>query len=249
MTRHWEQGQLAETDSVSKSRKLTSPTDVTRNSKICISSNLLLLRNVQELQKEYNQEKVQEEYHIFKSQHLGCVIEHRLVLLHYNKQRLQETPTHKKDSERRNVLGIQTSAREGELLNDHTMHWKDLYSAASTYNKQREWEVIPMLPPVWIMVLHHLQVSLIQYAILKWTSRELTGLWRISFLLSKVNTLNEHRQAGLHLTSPKGKPLGSPWLVRRETIIIIIIIGHPDNPSLTRWTTVVGCTWNKVLGR
>jgi hypothetical protein len=55
-----------------------------------------------------------------------------------------------------------------------------------------------------IMVLLHLRVGLNLYVIPKQVSEELD----YSFLL-KVITLNERRQAGQHLFSPKHKSLGS----------------------------------------
>lgn len=69
--------------------------------------------------------------------------------------------------------------------------------------------MIPILPPVQIIVLFDLQVSLTLYVIPKRISRELEGL-DDNCPLSKLEHLEGHRQARPHLISPKEKPLGSP---------------------------------------
>ena len=76
------------------------------------------------------------------------------------------------------------------------------------------------------------------YVIPKWVSRELKGPQDYS-LLSNVETFNRPRQAGQHLSPPKGKPLGSHLLGRKYLV-------HLDTPSMIEWTIVVGCIKNPV---
>ena len=95
--------------------------------------------------------------------------------------------------------------------------------------------MIPMLPPVWDMVLPDLEVSLNLYVFLRQTSQGLAGP-RTLLTPSKVNTLNKHRQANLHLIFLKGKPLCSHMIWWKNPV-------HPDTPIMIGWITSDRVHW------
>lgn len=82
-----------------------------------------------------------------------------------------------------------------------------------------------MLPPVRSMALLNLQVCLILCVIPKRSSRELEGCWRILPRFKGGRPWTGRKQAGPHLVSLKGKPLGSYmicWNIGKEEMILML---------------------------
>lgn len=82
-----------------------------------------------------------------------------------------------------------------------------------------------MLPPVRSMALLNLQVCLILCVIPKRSSRELEGCWRILPRFKGGRPWTGRKQAGPHLVSLKGKPLGSYmvcWNIGKEEMIMML---------------------------
>ena len=101
-------------------------------------------------------------------------------------------------------------------------------------------EMIPMLPPVWIMVLTHLEVGLNLNVFHKQTSQELGGPRR-PLTPFKGEHLERARTANVHLINPKGKPLCSHMSEWKNPV-------HPDTPIMIGGPQVIGCTESQVIG-